>query len=456
MKIKKRNTMTEKPPMLKTPIVMTIAGSDSGGGAGIAADLKTFAAFGVHGTCAITSVTAQNTTGVLKTFDLAPEAVASQIEAVCTDMDVKWAKTGMLASSEIVKEVAKQVKKHRLSLVLDPVMAAEAGGNLLRKEALSVLIEELLPLCKVTTPNASEAGALAGIPVKTHEDARLAARKIADLGVEDVIVTGGHIDATDLLYESGSGKFTRVPGTFVKGGTHGSGCTYSASMAACLAWGDSIETAATKAKGFVEQAIVRSVPVGKGVGPVNPLGKTLEEKERYLVLKSMKEAVSTLEGSPEFVKLIPEVGCNIGMAIPGAENYEDIAAVEGRIVRYRERANPVGCVDFGASRHIARVIFAALREETDIRAVLNIKYSVEILEACREMGLGISSFDRTKEPEHVSTMDWGTSEAIKEYGGVPEVIYDKGGGGKEPMVRLLGTDALELAKLAVELARKVK
>ena len=138
--------MTEKSLTVKTPIVMTIAGSDSGGGAGIAADLKTFAALGVHGTCAITSVTAQNTTGVLESFDLTPEAVASQIEAVCTDMEVRWAKTGMLASSEIVREVAKEIRKHGLSLVLDPVMAAEAGGSLLRKEALSVLIEELLPL----------------------------------------------------------------------------------------------------------------------------------------------------------------------------------------------------------------------------------------------------------------------------------------------------------------------
>ena len=148
--------MTEKPLTIKTPIVMTIAGSDSGGGAGIAADLKTFAALGVHGTCAITSVTAQNTTGVLETFDLAPEAVASQIEAVCTDMEVKWAKIGMLSSSDIIREVAKEVRKYGLSLVLDPVMAAEAGGDLLRKK-LSVLIEELLPLCKVVTPNAPEA-----------------------------------------------------------------------------------------------------------------------------------------------------------------------------------------------------------------------------------------------------------------------------------------------------------
>ncbi len=448
--------MTEKPLIVKNPIVMTIAGSDSGGGAGIAADLKTFAALGVHGTCAITSVTAQNTTGVLEAFDLLPAAVSSQIEAVCTDMDVIWAKTGMLASSEIIREIAKEVRKHGLSLVVDPVMAAEAGGDLLRKEALSVLIEELLPLCKVTTPNASEAGALAGMAVKTPEDAKVAARKIADLGIEAVIVTGGHLDATDLLYEAGSDTFTRIPGIFVKGGTHGSGCTYSAAMTAFLACGESLDWAARKSKKFVEQAILKSRPAGRGVNPVNPLGATLEEKERYLVLRELKEAVSILEGSPYFSKLIPEVGCNIGMAIPDAGSYEDVAAVEGRIVRHRERAVPVGCADFGASRHVAGVILSALRYDLEIRAAINVKYSEKVLEACREMELGISSFERADEPENTGTMEWGTAEAIKKYGSVPKVIYDKGGTGKEPMVRLLGINATEVAKLAVELAEKLQ
>ena len=448
--------MTEKPLTVKTPIVMTIAGSDSGGGAGIAADLKTFAALGVHGTCAITSVTAQNTTGVLEAFDLAPAAVASQIEAVCADMDVKWAKTGMLASSEIVREVAKEVRKHGLSLVIDPVMAAEAGGDLLRKEALSVLIEELLPFCKVTTPNASEAGALAGMAVKNPEDARIAARKIADLGVEAVIVTGGHLDATDLLYEAGSDTFTRIQGTFVKGGTHGSGCTYSAAMTAFLACGKSLEVAARESKKFVVQAILKSRPAGRGVNPVNPLGATLEEKERYLVLRNLKDAVLLIEESPDFSKLIPEVGCNIGMAIPGAESYEDVAAVEGRIVRYRNRAVSVGCVEFGASKHVASIILSALRYNPEIRAAINVKYSEKALAACREMELGISSFDRAEEPENTSTMDWGTAEAIKKYGSVPEVIYDEGGTGKEPMIRLPGTNAIEVAKLAVELAEKLQ
>ncbi len=448
--------MTENALTIRNPIVMTIAGSDSGGGAGIAADLKTFAALGVHGTSAITSVTAQNTTGVLDTFDLPPSAVASQIDAVCADMDVKWAKTGMLASSDIVREVAKQVKKHELSLVLDPVMAAEAGGSLLRKEALSVLIEELLPFSKVTTPNASEASAIAGMPVKTPDDARIAARKIADIGVEAVIVTGGHIDATDLLYEASSDTFTRIPGTFVKGGTHGSGCTYSAAMTAFLACEKNLEAAAQESKKFVVQAILKSRPAGRGVSPVNPLGTTLEEKERYLALRELKEAVSILEENSDFSKLIPEVGCNIGMAIPGAESFEDVAAVEGRIVRLRGRAVPVGCAVFGASRHVARIILSALRYDPEIRAAINIRYSAKNLSLCKEAGLSVSSFDRDEEPENVSTMDWGTAEAIKKYGSVPKVIYDKGSAGKEPMIRLLGKDAVEVAKLAVKLAEKLQ
>jgi hydroxymethylpyrimidine kinase/phosphomethylpyrimidine kinase len=453
---KSEKYMTEKPFKIGTPIVMTIAGSDSGGGAGIAADLKTFAALGVHGTCAITSVTAQNTTGVLETFDLAPEAVSSQIEAVCSDMEVKWAKTGMLASSEIIREVAKEVRKQGLSLVLDPVMAAEAGGDLLRKEALSVLVEDLLPSCRVTTPNASEAGALAGMEVKTPEDAKIAATKIADLGAEAVIITGGHLDATDLIYEAASETFTHIPGTFVKGGTHGSGCTYSASLTAFLALGESLEGAAKKAKKFVEQAILKSRHAGKGVNPVNQLGAILEEKERYLVLRDLKEAVLTLENNPNFPDLIPEVGCNIGMAIPEANSYEDVAAVEGRIVRYRGRAVAVGCVDFGASRHVARIILASLRYNSQIKAAINVKYSEEALEACREMKLGISSFDRVEEPKDTKTMDWGTAEAIKKYGGMPKVIYDKGGPGKEPMIRLLGTGATEVAELAVKLAERIR
>lgn len=446
--------MSGKTPISKNPIVMTIAGSDSGGGAGIAADLKTFAAFGVHGTCAITSITAQNTTGILGTFELSQEVVGSQIEAVCTDMEVKWVKTGMLASLEIVSEVASKIKKHKLSPVVDPVMAAEAGGTLLRKEALSPLIEELLPLCRVTTPNAAEAGILAGIPVKTPEDAKIAALKIVDLGVEAVVVTGGHLDATDLLYEADTGTFTRIPGNFVKGGNHGSGCTYSAAMTACLALGEDMKTAAFKAKKFVEQAILRSRPnTGKGVSPVNPLGQILEEKERYLILQNTKKAVSILVASPDFAKLVPKEGCNIKMILSRNESSEDIITAEGRIAKHNNRPFQAGCVDFGASKY-AETLTSPIRLNSGIRATINIKSSKKILAVCREMGLSILPFDLGKGSENSSTIDRSAIKAIQACGNIPEMIYEEGRDGKS-RIHLTGTSATELAKIAVEIAKQV-
>lgn len=259
--------------MIKTPVVLTIAGSDSGGGAGIEADIKTIASHNLHGAVSITSVTSQNTTGVLSAFDMPTEVIASQIDAVCIDMDVKWAKSGMLSSSNIITTVTAMVKKYGLKLVVDPVMAAEAGGDLLKKEAISALKKELLPVSQVVTPNISEATALSGVKIETIEDAKEAAISIADTGVKNVIITGGHLDASDIVYQSDTERFTIIPGEFVKGGTHGSGCTYSASLTSHLACGKTIEDAAREAKDFVVHAIKGSQAVGKGVGPVNPLAK---------------------------------------------------------------------------------------------------------------------------------------------------------------------------------------
>ncbi|WP_342765071.1 bifunctional hydroxymethylpyrimidine kinase/phosphomethylpyrimidine kinase [Methanolobus sp.] len=262
-------------------VVMTIAGSDSGGGAGIEADIKTIAAMGLHGTCAITSVTSQNTTGVLSVFDLPPEVVASQVDAVCTDMTIEWAKSGMLSSSGIVSIVAGMVRKYGLRLIVDPVMAAEAGGDLLQKDAIRALKEELLPISHVVTPNINEAMALSGMTITTVEEAKQAARVIARTGVKVVIITGGHLDASDVIYEAKEDRFTVIPGKFVKGGTHGSGCTYASALTCCLAQGMTIVEAASKAKDFVVRAIIGSQKVGKGAGPVNPLAGICRDAAAY-------------------------------------------------------------------------------------------------------------------------------------------------------------------------------
>ncbi|MCL7412209.1 MAG: bifunctional hydroxymethylpyrimidine kinase/phosphomethylpyrimidine kinase [ANME-2 cluster archaeon] len=434
---------------------MTIAGSDSGGGAGIQADLKTFSALGAYGTCALTSITSQNTTGVLAVHDLPPSTITSQIRAVASDMDIVHAKTGMLSSSDIILTVSEMMQEYGIPLVVDPVMAAEAGGSLLRSDAVKILQQELIPLSKVVTPNIHEAGVLAGIKVNDWQDAKEAARRIADAGANAVIITGGHLDGSDLLYDGLD--FTLVEGELVRGGTHGAGCTYSAALTVFLATGHSLRDAAAGAKLFVTRAILESRPVGKGVGPVNPGWHTLRTAQMYEVLSDVREAVTILESSAGFADLIPEVGCNVAAALPLAASVDEVCAVRGRIVRLQDRARAVGCPAFGASSHVARIVLAAMHHDAGLRAALNIRYSGNVVEVIREMGLAVASFDRAHEPQGVSTMEWGTRTAIDTYrklhDRVPDVVYDLGAVGKEPMVRLLAHRAVDVAGLGIEIAR---
>ena len=434
--------------MMKT--AMTIAGVDPGGGAGIAADLKTFAALGVHGTCIITSVTAQNTQGVLNSFDIPTGFIKEQFDAVVSDIKIDCAKTGMLSSPEIVRAVAGLVKRERLPLVIDPVMAAEAGGTLLENEAVDVLIEELLPLSAVITPNVSEAQRLSGMKINDISDACKAARIISEFGARAVIVTGGHLKGTDILYSNG--EFTQIKGKLIKGGTHGSGCTHSAVITADLSKGMALVEAARHAKEFVEQSIALSFKIGKGAAPVNQTGHTLADARRFGVIKNIEAALDLIKNSQGFTDLIPEVGCNIAMGIPDASSISDVAAVSGRIVRLKNEPHAVGCVAFGASSHVARIVLTAMQYDGKMRAAMNIRYSEGAIDACKDLGFCIASFRREDEPEGVSTMEWGVSDAIQREGKVPDVIFDKGGIGKEAMIRLIGREALEVAGKAAKIA----
>ena len=250
---------------------MTIAGSDSGAGAGIQADLKTFAAHGVYGTCAITAVTAQNTLKVDEVLEMPTSLIESQIDAVVLDIGVDVVKTGMLSSSAIIEVVAAKVKEHNLRrLVVDPVMVAKGGDRLLQETAVDTMREVLLPLATVITPNAPEAGVLVGKKIETLDDARSAARELVLMGAKAAIVKGGHLPGppTDILYDGTEYRaFTsqRIEGT----STHGTGCTFASAIAANLAKGMSLRDAASAAKKYVTSAIRNAVPIGHGHGPLN-------------------------------------------------------------------------------------------------------------------------------------------------------------------------------------------
>ncbi len=256
------------------PVALTIAGSDSGGGAGIQADLKTFAAFGVHGTSAITAVTAQNTVTVSEIHEVPIRVIRAQIDAVVKDIGVQAAKTGMLASAEIIEAVAAAIREHGLTnLVVDPVMVAKGGARLLHSDAIASLYRYLLPLAAVVTPNIPEAEVLLGRSLPTLDDRRQAARDLVALGPAAAVVKGGHSDDNEAvdIYWDGSDLVELAARRIPTKNTHGSGCVFSAAITAGLARGQAPLEAVRAAKAFIERAIQHSLELGQGHGPVNPM-----------------------------------------------------------------------------------------------------------------------------------------------------------------------------------------
>lgn len=253
------------------PVALTIAGSDSSGGAGIQADLKTFQALGVYGASVVTAITAQNTLGVQAVHEVPVDIVVAQLDAVLDDLGVDGVKTGMLSSAAIIAAVADCARSRGLQgrLVVDPVMVAKSGDRLLREDAVAALIHHLLPLAGVLTPNLPEAEVLLGRTVRTEDEMRQAARDIIDLGTRAVVLKGGHRagDPVDLLFDGRS--FHHFPARRVDTpNTHGTGCTFSAAVAAGLARGLGVVEAVGAAKVYVTAAIQRATPLGHGHGPV--------------------------------------------------------------------------------------------------------------------------------------------------------------------------------------------
>lgn len=256
---------------MNIPRALTIAGSDSGGGAGIQADLKTFAALGVYGMSAITAITAQNTVGVQALAELDPALVSAQIHAVVTDIGVDAVKCGMLVNAAIIRQVARDLVTLQLpKVVIDPVILATSGERLLHGDALDALVQELFPLAWVVIPNLQEAAALTGLEVATHEQMKEAAIRIHAGGPRTVVIKGGHLlgKPTDILYDGHD--FVEFPGQRqATHHTHGTGCTFAAAVTAGLAKGLVVTEAVGQAKEFVAGAIRQGLPIGKGRGPLH-------------------------------------------------------------------------------------------------------------------------------------------------------------------------------------------
>lgn len=459
------------------PVVCTIAGSDSGGGAGLQEDLKVFSALGVFGTTVISALTAQNTLGVHGVMPVEPSFIKAQCNAVLSDLKPCSIKTGMLENVEIIKSVADTLLpvKSDFFLIVDPVMVAKGGHPLLAQNATETLVKRLLPIADVVTPNIEEAEAILGYRVATKAEAIQAAQTIREqmravyekldkkpdkTPFHAVYLKGGHLpepkdEAVDVLVcEDGIFEFS--VSRLASKNTHGTGCTLSAALCAYLAKGFGLKDACKKAKCFVTNAILASFELGTGIAPTNPLFLLQKNEQRKHVLNELEKAWDVLSSKP-CKKIVAEVQMNIAYCLPYPDGIEDVAGFPGRLGVIGEKLMRFALPAFGGSSHVARIALTINRFDPEFKAAMNVRFSEEFLERARKLGYSIGEFSRQDEPEDVkikegSTLVWGVKKTILEMGFVPDLIFDRGSDGKEPMIRVLGKDPMDIVTKTVAFA----
>jgi len=444
---------------------MTIGGSDSSAGAGIQADLKSFTALGIHGTTVLTSITIQNTQTVKKIIPTTPEDIRNQIETVMEDIPVKHVKTGLLYESSIAKIVSSATKKYNWDLIVDPVLTATSGDSLASTKLTEEIKKTLIPISTIITPNIPEAESVTQNSISTVEEMKQAAKKIYTMGTKYVVLKGGHLENKkeyDILYDGK--QFTEISLPKIPNKkAHGSGCTFSALITAYLAKGNNVQSAFTQAKYSLWNMINNGYNIGKGSDVLHITNQTIKNAPQKIqsptLLETWMHLSKTLHNIVDELPLsfTPEVGSNIGFALPDAKNKNDICALNGRIVRSSNKPQRCGPLRFGSSKHIASIILAVMKTYPNQRCAINIKYTPENLSMIKQTSYRISSFNRINEPENTSsTMDWGTKTAIKKTEICPDCIYDTGGMGKEPMIRILGQNPSDVYRKLKQIIQQQK
>ena len=442
--------------------VLTIAGSDSGGGAGIQADLKTFSALGIFGKTIVTSITSQNTFGVQSTYDLPTQVIEKQFQAILDDKKCQAVKTGMLGNEEVVLLVSKMIKKARFkNIVIDPVVSSSSGKRLLTERGMKILKEYLLPVASLVTPNLKEAEILSGIKIKSQVDRKRAARIILKSGVGAVLITGGHLKGNpeDLLLD-GNGCQVFSSDRLSKVDIHGTGCVFSAAIAAKLAQGALLREAVHGAKEYIGEVILGRVAPGNGNDCAEPFAVIHREKEKSQSICDLENALKNFK-KERIGNLVPEVQTNIGLGLSNAKTRDDVLAVPGRVIKNGEDIFTGARPQFGASRHVANIVLTVMQHDLEKRAVMNIKYTDSLLNICKKLKYKIASFDRAKEPKKIrvregSSLEWGTEKAIASFGSVPDIIYDLGGIRKEEMIRVIAEDMDSLVEIVLAIHRLYK
>jgi len=449
---------------MTTKVALTIGGHDPSSGAGAGADLVTFAALDVHGVAVITAITYQSTAGVGGFWTVGAREVRNQLDALLADVPVRAVKVGMLAADGVARAVAPYLARFKdagVPVVFDPVYRAGAGQPLFEGVHHKVFAEAIIPHTSVVTPNAAELAAfIDDEPAANVGALRTQVRVFYSRFHTAVLATGGHIgaegDVTDVLFTGAEMREFRR--RRVAGEVHGTGCLLAAALAAFLAGGGDLTAAAERAEDYVTAALGGAWSIGRGALIPDRTAAAFGDAERWRVYNNVWRAVKVFEAGANTYKLIPEVGTNIGYALPGARGPEEVCAVPGRIIRVASQARAFGPPLFGASGHVARTVLAVMKHAPELRAAMNVRYGEDVIAAARALNYRVATFDRAGEPapaDEGATIAWGIDQAVAALGAVPDVIYDCGAVGKEAMVRLLGPDAMEVVRRAMAISRRL-
>ncbi|ARM75129.1 bifunctional hydroxymethylpyrimidine kinase/phosphomethylpyrimidine kinase [Acidianus manzaensis] len=430
-------------------VAMSIAGLDTGNGAGAESDLKVMEILGVHPVIAITAITVQNTLGISAIQQVEPDFLKREILALKEDFEISSIKIGMIYNKEQFK-VVNEILDDNIPVVTDPVIYAKDGTQLINDiEDYKKLI---LAKSTVITPNAVEASILSGIKIESIKDGENAAKELYEkFDIPYIIIKGGHLSGEysfDLLYD-GKDFFEIGYPRLNNRNTHGTGSIFASIISAELAKGNSIYDAFLTAKEILQHSIYYGLNIGKGIGPIDPVSYLEKKSQKYSVLEEMRIFGDFIENTENFWKLIPEVQSNFAHSIIPSyvSTLEDIATFRGRIIRRWDKKVVVGYpAIFGNPTHTARLLFSIISMGENARNLINIRYDENILKEFKKLGYEIVEINRDLEPlePEGSTMQWIAKYVKDNFSKIPNVIYDKGMKGKEAMIRFWTTDLQEM------------
>lgn len=430
--------------------LLIIAGSDSSGGAGVQADIKTACAIGLYPLTIITAVTAQNTKGVQHIHLVPKDSLKSQLHSILDDIHFDAVKIGMLGSMENANIVLHFVKKIKKPVILDPVMFSQSGSQLTPED----VFKELMRYVYLITPNFFEAERLTGIKIGSLTDLKKAAKALHKYS-KRVLIKGGDSNIDYDLYYDGKDFYPFEINRINTKNSHGTGCSLATAISSYLVLTGDIITAIDRARAFIFSAIKNGVPLGSQFGTIDQLASLRKESLKYNHLLTLQQAYERLK-ELKIGKLIPEIQSNLVYSLPNPQGIMDVAGFKGRIISIGEDIYTPFFPEFGASRHIARVLLTAKSFFPELNSAMALRYDKEIIKRIKSKNFVVGYFDRKREPKEVkeregSSLDWGVTEACKKLKKCPDFIYDEGDIGKEPVIRVLGRDPFHIIEKIKEI-----